>query len=112
MKDLITSNCPLFTVALNKNTAPIIIQQIGKNPYIAPYKADKSAVPNGMPYAKIETASATMAVSKLALYPFIFFIINAQKMNRMGNDATSADIIRFPNGSVSCVYFIPKLVKR
>jgi hypothetical protein len=59
-----------------------------------------------MPYMIVATATETRKVNKLALYPFIFFRIRAQKINRIGNDASNADNARLDNGSMTCVQFI------
>jgi hypothetical protein len=101
MKLLIISNWPLTTVTLYKNTAPIIIQQMGNNPYSTPWNVDKRASFKGIPYITIANKIATRTVNKLAKYPFIFFIINAQKINNTGIAATIADKVRLFNGSIT-----------
>ena len=61
------SNCPLFTVMLNKKTAVITIQPIGNKPYKAPFAVDSNARFTGIPYTKMAIRMAIEVDSKLAL---------------------------------------------
>ena len=67
IKLLMISNWPLFTVRLNKNTAAIMIQQMGNRPYIAPLSVDSKASFTGMPYATIAMTTAIKVARRLAL---------------------------------------------
>ena len=67
MKCLITSNCPLFTVMLNRNTAQIMIQQIGNRPYNAPLAAERSARFTGMRYTSTAIRMAITVAAMLTL---------------------------------------------
>ena len=49
IKSLMTPNCPLLTVTLNKKTAVITIQQMGNKPYNAPFALERRASFTGMP---------------------------------------------------------------
>src|SRR6266496_4639041 len=111
IKSLMTPNCPLLTVTLNKKTAVITIQQMGNKPYNAPFVLERRASFTGMPYTKTEMTIAISVAIKLAWYPFIFFRINAQKIKTIGTTATIADKAMLPRGSISCVQFM-KLFSR
>lgn len=76
---------------LNKNTAVTTIQQIGKRPYKTPFAVDKKASFTGIPYITTAITIAIAVASKLAVYPFIFLMISAQKIKRTGIIATRAD---------------------
>lgn len=66
IKFLITSNCPLLTVTLNKKTAEIMIQQIGNNPYNDPWSVDKApANLKGIPYTRMAINNALPNASRL-----------------------------------------------
>ena len=52
---------------------------------------------------------AMAVASKLALYPFVFFTINAQKMTSTGITATSADREILLNGSMTCFQCIREI---
>src|SRR5678810_872034 len=91
MKCLMIPNCPLLTVILNKKTAVITIQQIGNKPYNAPFAVERRASFTGIPYTKMAMTIAIAIAIKLALYPFIFFMINAQKIKSIGTIAINAD---------------------
>ena len=78
---------------------------MGNKPYIVPYKNDKKASFAGIPYTIIATNKATSAVNRLALNPFIFFMINAQKINMIGAAATKAERPMLCIGSMICVQF-------
>jgi len=106
IKLFIISNCPLATVRLYKYTAAIMIQQIGKKPYNAPCTPDHNDNPTGIRYKRTATSRAMIMVSRLAIYPFIFFIINAQKMNIIGIKAANADRAMLLKGLTSWVQVI------
>src|SRR6478609_5735975 len=48
MKCLMISNCPLLTVTLKRKTAVITIQQMGNNPYMAPFNEESKASLTGI----------------------------------------------------------------
>ena len=51
-------------------------------------------------------SNAINIANKLALYPFIFLMINAQKIKMIGSTATNADKTMLLKGSMTCVQFI------
>ena len=66
MKFFMISNCPLFTVMLKRKTAPMMIQQIGNNPYNAPCNPESKASFAGMPYTTMANIMASKMVKRLA----------------------------------------------
>jgi hypothetical protein len=54
----------------------------------------------------IAITNAIKTANRLAWYPFIFFIIKAQKIKSIGRTATKADRVMLLKGSITCVHFI------
>src|SRR5258708_34262361 len=95
-----------LTVKINKNTAGMMIQQMGNSPYKTPFAIESKASFTGIRYTRMARRKARAAVNTLAWYPFIFFMTNAQKRNKIGNVATNSDKKILLNGSITCVHFI------
>ena len=60
------SNCPVATVSWYRKTALRMIHPMGRKPYAAPYRAVAVAVPTGIPYTIVDTASAEMIAASAA----------------------------------------------
>ena len=85
MKCLMISNCPLFTVILNKKTAVITIQQMGNKPYKAPFAVESSASFAGIPYINMEIRMAISNSEQAGLVAFHLFYNKRPENKEDGN---------------------------
>lgn len=79
---------------------------MGNRPYKIPCPVDKIASDGGILYKMIASKTAIQVAIMLAQCPFIFFMINAQKIKAMGKRAAMAEKKIFPSGSIGCVHFM------
>ena len=90
MDDLIISKLPDLIIRLYKKTAKKISQHSGNRPFIAPKAVAESVVIIGILKTISATSMVSTKVNKVARYPFILLIANAQNRKNIGIAAHKA----------------------